>query len=89
MLQKNRGESEILEMKKTYKIRSWEFPRGHNERWGYNPHQDKVRYDAGVYHLKEKKNRKHEVHRQKRMGSGIGHFSFIMHFITEHRDSIR
>ena len=29
MLQKNRGESEILEMKKTYKIRSWEFPRGH------------------------------------------------------------
>lgn len=35
MLQKNRGESEILEMKKTYKIRSWEFPRGHSHkgRW--------------------------------------------------------
>lgn len=29
MLQKNRGESEILEMKKSPKIRACEFPRGH------------------------------------------------------------
>ena len=36
MLQKNRGESEILKTKKTYKIRSWEFPRGHFKKSGVN-----------------------------------------------------
>lgn len=29
MLQKNRGESEILERKKASKIKDWDFPRGH------------------------------------------------------------
>ena len=30
MLQKNRGESEILEREKTSKIKDWDFPRLHS-----------------------------------------------------------
>ena len=36
MLQKNRGESEILEREKTSKIKDWDFPRLHTKEKGVN-----------------------------------------------------